>query len=211
MLVHDEKFEFDNFHFSRYSLLDRCLEVYWIEITFNLLLGMLIIVIFHPRLLLSSVVCAVLILVVLLNVIILKRIYNILLKIDRIKNNSKVVTSKVISEMCFRRIQWSLLVGEFELHSVYFDAEQNKNIIFSYKGHCDRPVHIPQMFQQGESIRDLEKINVLINKDDYNDYFVLFREALNVDTCRKKPHIVAKILYYIFFYGFVLWISFFVK
>lgn len=195
-----EKIEIDGLEFSRYSLLNRCREIDWVRISMNLLIGILIMIICHPRLLLSIVVWFALILVVLLNIIILNRIHEILLKIDRILKNGKIITSKVISEMSIRRLQWPLLFGEVELHSSYFDPQQNKNNMFCYKG-----------VARGASISNLEEVKVLVNKDDYNDYFVLLIEELDINISGNKFDAFSRMLNYVLFYGFVLWIAFGVK
>lgn len=211
-MFHNDSCTIGGLCYDKKSLLERCLEIYWFNFSFNLLMGILLFLVIQPQRLSVAFRCFMVIIVmivIIVNVIILKKIYNISLKIDRIFNNGKILKSNVIKEWSYFRLSHSLFVGSYCIYSSYFDDIKEKSFQFTFKGHIDRPVHILRPFKQGEDLRDLKTINVLVNADDYNDYFVLFREELNIDKSKRWSYGPVNLIDYILWYGSIIFLIWF--
>lgn len=205
MQFHNEtEYIVDGMTFTKRELFDRCLETYWFKMTFHLLIGILIILLAFPNMLLIRLIRGILFVIVIVNIIIFKLLLDINFKIERILNNAQIITTNLVLNMCKRRVKYYLLNGEYFLYSIYYDSQNERSIPFYYKGHVDRPVHIMQPFKKGESIRDLKTIKVLVNSNDYSEYFVLFREELNIDMSRDKYYQMMNWVNYVIFYGFII-------
>ena len=191
------------------SLLERSLEVYWFNFSINLLIGVLMILCAYPNMLTVTFIRWIVLLLIIVNIIILKRIHRVILRIERIFNNGKILKSKVLREKTCCRLSYSLFVGSYCIYSMYFDHLKGQSVSFVYKGHIDRPVYLMKPFKQGEDWRDMETINVLVNADDYSDYFVLFREELNIDTSRRWSYGPINLVDYILWYGSVIFLIWF--
>ncbi|MBQ9984378.1 MAG: hypothetical protein IJP29_07290 [Lachnospiraceae bacterium] len=208
-MLRNDSCSIDGLYFDKKSLLERCLEIYWFNFSFNLLIGVLMILCANPNMLSVSFIRWIVLSMIIANIIILIRIYNVSLKINRIFNNGKILKTNVLREKTSFRLSHSLLVGSYCIYSMYFDGLNGKSFPFMFKGHIDRPVDLTKPFKQGEDWRDLKTINVLVNADDYNDYFVLFREELNIDTSRRSYGPV-NLIDYILWYGgiiFFIWLT----
>lgn len=199
----------DGIFFDKKRLLNRCLEIYWFKFSFNFMLGILLFLFAHPNMLSVSFIRWIVLVVVVINLIIINKIRIISLKINRIFNSGKIIKTNVISELSYERASRFLFVGRYHICSMYFDCSRGENIAFYFNGHSDRPVCLMKPFRQGKDIRDLKTIDVLVNVNNYNEYFVLFREELNIDISRKWYFKPINVIDYLLWYGSVIFLIMF--
>lgn len=105
--------------------------------------------------------------------------------IRRILENGKVIQTKVIQGTGKQLVSATILDGDYTIQSTYFDDEKGEVVKFYFRGNRDRSMNILHPFLQADSISDIKTINVLVNRLNYHEYVVLFREEINVDNSRK--------------------------
>lgn len=96
-------------------------------------------------------------------------------KICNIVANQKIIRTKVIwvNGPSYQNLKC-------RLKSIYFDKESGNTYMFDYSGEMIRKLGYTYQFKQGEDEYDLKTIDVLVNKNNYNEYVVLFEEEINL-------------------------------
>ena len=115
----------------------------------------------------------------------IKLVYSKYRQVIRIINNAYILEAPILKAESVHRFSrdynpkyfLKISCGDVFVSATYFDKVKERQYLF--EGYYDLPPYSRNsLYQRGKSLKDLEKIHILVNKNNYNEYVILLKEEL---------------------------------